>query len=67
MTRLTQAQRDWLTTLRDDPSGDRDAKPNKLTEISCEERGWAEYVSLGGTKMGWRITNAGRTALRAFD
>jgi hypothetical protein len=62
-SKLTDAQREWLTGLRDDPEYDRKHRPHAATETSCKRRGWAVYRRLSGTKRGWRITLSGRLVL----
>ena len=61
---MTSKQREWLIGLRDVPDFDRTFVPHAATEMSCERRGWATYDYVIGTKMAWRITPAGRKALR---
>lgn len=61
---MTAKQQKWLIGLRDVVDFDRVFVPHPATEASCERRGWATYAQLIGTKMGWRITPAGRKALQ---
>lgn len=61
--KLTEAQRQWLTGLRDDPEYDRKHQPHYATEASCKQHGWAMYRRLDGTRRGWRITRTGRLVL----
>ena len=60
---MTKLQHFWLLGLKNDPLFDRHYKAHGLTEISCERRGWAQWVQFGQTRWKWRVTEAGKIVL----
>ena len=69
--KLTSAQKDLIGTLANCKPGKGMIIPNPSTDVestfrSCQDRGWAEEVTLDSIRI-WKATSEGRFTLRGRD